>query len=49
MVEELFGTRGARVPSWGRKSNSEIRGLSVKACSWFIEPKREGSDYEKVL
>ena len=52
LVEELIGTRWARVSSWGRKFNSRIRKLCVKASiarSWFIEAKRAGGDYEAFL
>ena len=45
MVEELIGTRWARVSSWGRKFNSRVRELCTEASiarSWFIEAKRSG-------
>ena len=43
LVEEIIGTRWARVSSWGRKFDMEVRELCKKASvarSWFVEAKR---------
>ena len=45
MVETLIGTRPAKVASWGRKFDLEVRRLCKEASiarSWFIEAKRAG-------
>ena len=52
LVEELIGTRWARVSSWGRKFNSRIRDLCKQASiarSWFIEVKRTGIDINELF
>ena len=52
LVEELIGTRWARVSSWGRKFNSRVRELCTEASiarSWFIEAKRSGRDMSELF
>ena len=52
LVEELIGTRWARVSSWGRKFNSRVRELCTEASiarSWFIEAKRTGRDISELF
>ena len=49
LVEEIIGTRLARVSSWGRKFDTNIRNLCKKASiarSWFVETKRERGDVD---
>ena len=47
LIEELIGTRWARVSSWGRKFNMKVRKLCLKASiarAWFVEAKSFGAD-----
>ena len=47
LIEELIGTRWARVSSWGRKFNMKVRKLCLKASiarAWFVEAKSLGAD-----
>ena len=49
LVEELIGTRWARVSSWVRKFNSKVRELCIEASiarSWYVEAKRAGGDLD---
>ena len=49
LVQELIGTRWARVSSWGRKFNSKVRELFIEASiprSWYVEAKRAGGDLD---
>ena len=52
LVEELIGTRWARVSSWGRKFDSKVRKLCIEASiarSWFVEAKRAGGDLSEFF
>ena len=47
LVEDIIGTRWARVSSWGRKFDMEVRILCKEASiarSWFVEAKRAGRE-----
>ena len=50
LVEDLIGTRWARISSWGRKFDMEVRVLCKEASiarSWFVETKRAGREVIK--
>ena len=52
LVEELIGTRWARISSWGRKFNYKVRELCIEASiarSWFVEAKRAGGDLDEFF
>ena len=52
LVEEIIGTRWARVASWGRKFDSNVRNLCKVASiarSWFVKAKRAGGDVAEFL
>ena len=52
LVEELIGTRWARVSSWGRKFDSKVRELCIEASiarSWYVEAKRAGGDLSEFF
>ena len=47
LTEDLIGTRWARVSSWGRKFDMDIRKLCLKASiarAWFVEAKIFGAE-----
>ena len=47
LIDDLIGTRWARVSSWGREFNMDVRKLCLKASiarAWFVEAKSFGPD-----
>ena len=47
LIEDLIGTRWARISSWGRKFDVKVRRLCKEASiarSWFVKAKRVGRD-----
>ena len=52
LIENLIGTRWARVSSWGRKFDPVVRRVCKEASiarSWFIKAKRAGRDFNEYF